>query len=103
MERGNNIKRTATTSNKHLCIVEAVALEHDVIWIIYSMSCNELIIYSEPQLSGPHLSGLLTYPDTCLGTNYDYIYRESDSFIRIFSYPDSQFGNGGVRINEGSL
>ena len=25
---------------------------------------------------------------------------ESDSFIRIFSYPDSQFGNGGVRISD---
>ena len=31
------------------------------------------------------------------------IYRERDSLIRIFSYPDSQLGNRGVRISEGSL
>ena len=44
-----------------------------------------------------------TYPDTCLGTNYDYMFLESDSFIRIFSYPDSRLGNGGVRISEGPM
>ena len=30
----------------------------------------------EPHLSGPHLSRLFTYTDTCLGTIYDYIYRK---------------------------
>ena len=49
----------------------------------------------------PHLSGIFAYPDTCLGTNY--VYRESDSFIRIFCYPDSWLGNRGVRISEGPL
>ena len=47
----------------------------------------------------PHLSGLFTYPDTCLGTN-PYSSTESDPFIRKFSYPDSQSGNEGVRISE---
>ena len=31
------------------------------------------------------------------------IYKESDSFIWIFSYSDGQLGNGGVRISEGTL
>ena len=31
------------------------------------------------------------------------VYMESDKLIRIFSYPDSQLGNRGVRISEGSL
>ena len=50
----------------------------------------------------PHLSGLLIYPDTCLGTN-PYSSTEIDSFIRKFSYRDSQYGNGGVRISEAPL
>ena len=32
-----------------------------------------------------------------------HVYRESDSFIRIFSYLDSQLGNVGVWISKGSL
>ena len=43
-----------------------------------------------------------TYPDTCLGTNYDYI-LESVSFIQIFSYLDCHLGNGGVRVCEAPL
>ena len=35
--------------------------------------------------------------------NQLWLYRESDSFIRIFSYSNSKLGNGGVRISEGSL
>ena len=31
------------------------------------------------------------------------VYRESDPFIWIFSYPGSRLGNGGVRIHEGPL
>ena len=31
------------------------------------------------------------------------IYRESGSFIQIFGYPDSQHGNGGLWISNGSL
>ena len=59
--------------------------------------CNTV----KPPLFGPHLSGLFTYPDTCLGTNYNLIDNiESGSLIRIFSYPDSQLGKGCVRINE---
>ena len=50
----------------------------------------------------PHLSGLFTYPDTCLGTNL-HSSTENDSFIRKFSYPDSQSGNRGVRISEAPL
>ena len=34
----------------------------------------------------PHLSGLFTYPDKCLGTN-PHASTESDSLIRKFSYP----------------
>ena len=49
------------------------------------------------------LSGLFTYPNTCLGTNYDLIYIESVSLIRIFTYPDSQLGDWGVRISEAPL
>ena len=53
----------------------------------------------------PHLSRLFPYPHTCLETNYDdiYIYLESNSPIWIFSYLDSQFGNGGVWISESPL
>ena len=50
-------------------------------------------------LSGPHLSRLFNYPDTCLGTN-PHSSTESDSLIWKFSYLDSQSGNGGVRISE---
>ena len=50
-----------------------------------------------------HISGLFTYTDTCLGTNYVYIYSICVSLIRIFSYPDSHLGNGGVWISEGPL
>ena len=46
----------------------------------------------EPHLSGPKLSRLFTYPDTCLGTN-PHSSIESVSFIR----------NGGVRISEACL
>ena len=45
----------------------------------------------------PHLSGLFSYPDTCLGTIYEYIYR------KCLTYPDSHLGNGGVRISEAPL
>ena len=38
----------------------------------------------KPHLSGPHLSGIFTYPDTCLRTNYDYILR------KCLIYPDIQ-------------
>ena len=55
---------------------------------------------SGPYLSGPHLSG--PYLFTCFGP-FMIIFRESDSFIRIFSYPDSRLGNGGVWISEGPL
>ena len=48
----------------------------------------------------PNLSGLFT-PDTCLETNPHS--TESDSLIWKFSYPDSQPGNGGVRISEAPL
>ena len=56
----------------------------------------------EHHLSGPHLFGLFTYPDTCLGTN-PHSSTESALPIRKFSYLDSQFGNGGVRISEARL
>ena len=73
--------------------------------IVSSTSRYCTIVYTctvEPHLSGPHLSGLFTYPDTCLGTNL-YASTESDSLIRKFSYLDSQSGNGGVRISEAPL
>ena len=42
-------------------------------WDKYTCTCIiELYVYHytvEPHLSGPHLSGLFTYPYTCLGTN----------------------------------
>ena len=93
----------------------------------FKFFCPLLIIYIvKLHLSGPHISGLFTYPDTCLGNKYDYIQRsltspdyslirphvwepiiivyiEIDSLIRIFSYPDSKLGNGGIRISEGPL
>ena len=43
----------------------------------------------------PHLSGLFTYPDTCLGTII-HVSTESDSLIRTVSL-------GGVRISEAPL
>ena len=46
----------------------------------------------EPHLSGPHLSGLFTYPHTCLGTN-PHASTESDPLIWKFSYSDSWSGN----------
>ena len=50
-------------------------------------------ITGKPHLSGPNLSGHVLEPIMIL-------YRESDSFSWIFSYPDNQLGNGGVRISE---
>ena len=50
----------------------------------------------------PHLSGLFSYLDICLGTNWN-ILIETDSLIVIFSYLDSMLGNGGVQISEGPL
>ena len=49
-----------------------------------------------------------TYPDYSLIRSYVWepiliIYRESDSFMRIFSYLDSQLWNGGVWTSEGPL
>ena len=46
-----------------------------------------------------------TYPDyllirTHVSEPIMIIYRESDSFIRTISYPDSRLGNPGVRISE---
>ena len=58
-----------------------------------------LTITVEAHLSGPYLSRLFTYQDTCLGTN-PHSSTESDSLIQNFSYPDSQSENGGVRISE---
>ena len=40
----------------------------------YSAFCMVHSNTVEPDLSGPHLSGSFTYPDTYLGTIYDYIY-----------------------------
>ena len=57
----------------------------------------------KPQLSGPHLSRLFSYPNTCWRTNYKYIHIESDSLIQIFSNLDNQLRNGGIRISEGPL
>ena len=51
----------------------------------------------EPHLSGPHLSV------TCLVTNYDNKYVDSDSLSQIFSYSDSQYGNEGGPDSEGPL
>ena len=50
----------------------------------------------------------LTYPDHSLIRTpvlelIPHSSTESDTFIRKFSYPDSQFGNGGVRISEASM
>ena len=48
----------------------------------------------------------LTYPDpTCLDYSliWTYVYIESVSLFRIFSYPDDPHGNGGGRISEGLL
>ena len=56
----------------------------------------------EPHLSGPHLSGLFTYPDICLRTN-SHSSTESASLIRKFSYRDSHSGNGVVGISEAPL
>ena len=71
--------------------------------IIHSQGKILIHLYTvEPHLSWPHLSGLFSYPDTCLGTNWN-IHIESDSLIRIFSYPDSWLGNEGVRISEAPL
>ena len=52
---------------------------------------------------GTHLSRLFTYLDTSLGTNFDFIYIENGSFIRMFSYLDSQLASEGVRIIKGPL
>ena len=93
-----------------MCLNFFVIPEYSKTWIpiyIYIVNFLYLIyiyiyIYTvNPHLSGPHLSGLFTYPDTCLGTNHDCIYIEINSLVRIFNYPDSQLGNGDVRINEG--
>ena len=51
----------------------------------------------KPHLSGPHLCELFTYSETCLETNCDYIHR------KLFTYPDNQSENRGVRISEVSL
>ena len=52
----------------------------------------------KPHLSRPPLIRIIH-----LYMLYMIIYRESESYIRIFSYPDSRLGTGGVRISEGSL
>ena len=65
-------------------------------------SLNSFIYTVEPHLSGPYLSGLFIYPDTCLGAD-PHSSTDSASLIRKFSYPDSQSGNGDVRINEARL
>ena len=58
---------------------------------------GQYIKYQSSYTVEPHLSGLFTYPDTCLGTIYEYIYR------KCLTYPDSHLGNGGVRISEAPL
>ena len=68
-----------------------------LVWNI--VSCLKYFPYTvEPHLSSPDP----TYPDTCLGTN-PHSSTESASLIQKFSYPDSQSGNGGVRISEAQL
>ena len=60
------------------------------------------VLYSVASLIRTSPIQIFQYTDTCngcLGTNPQSS-TESDSLIRKFSYPDSQSGNGGVRISE---
>ena len=56
-----------------VCVADSFDLEFNIFSPIYGQTRH--VMYTvKPHLSGPHLSGIFTYSDTCLGTNYDFIF-----------------------------
>ena len=77
------------------------------LWNVMHMAVNMHIIDLELNFRLKdrtiHLQSSLTYPDyslirTPVWEPFMIIYIESVSLIRIFTYTDGRFGNGGVRI-----
>ena len=100
-----NLINSMLSVNPSKRILAQDALKHP--WICVSVILilrPPLVPYEKNQLNTvePHLSGLFSYPDTCLGTIWK-IYIESVWLIWIFSYPDRWLQNRCVRISEALL